>query len=84
MLLAQSPDTHDQAEQYFRDAIAVAQQQQAKSWELRAATSLARLLYSDGRLDAARACLSPVYQWFTEGLATPDLTDALAVLDELS
>ena len=58
--------------------------QQAKSWELRAATSLARLWREQGRRAEARELLAPVYGWFTEGFDTADLKDAKALLDELS
>ena len=58
--------------------------QQAKSWELRAATSLARMWMGRGRSDEARALLSPVYGWFTEGFETADLKDAKALLDQLA
>ncbi len=57
--------------------------QSAKGWELRAATSLARLWQSQGKAKDARALLAPVYDWFTEGLDTADLKDAKALLEEL-
>jgi len=69
---------------YFERALAVAQQQQAKSWELRAAMSMARLWRDQGKRDEARELLAPVYGWFTEGFETLDLKDARALLDELS
>ena len=72
------------AEADFREAIALAQKMEAKAWELRATTSLARLLGSQGRRDEARAMLSEIYGWFTEGFDTADLKDAKALLDELS
>jgi tetratricopeptide (TPR) repeat protein len=80
--------SHDQAagaraEACFRDAIAIARLQGAKSWELRATTSLARLLAKQGRRDEARAMLAEIYNWFTEGFDTADLKDAKALLDEL-
>jgi predicted ATPase len=56
----------------------------AKSWELRAAMSLARLLASEGRRDEARTKIAEIYNWFTEGFDTTDLKDAKALLDELS
>jgi predicted ATPase len=62
----------------------VARQQQAKSWELRAATSLARLWYSQGKCQEASDLLAPVYAWFTEGFDTADLQEAHALLAELS
>ena len=61
----------------------VAREQQAKSWELRAAMSMARLRYDQGKRDEARALLAPVYGWFTEGFDTLDLKEAKALLDEL-
>jgi predicted ATPase len=67
----------------FREAIQVAQRQSAKSWELRATTSLARLLASHGRRDEARIMLAEIYNWFTEGFDTADLIDAKALIDEL-
>jgi adenylate cyclase len=77
-------DEPEDAEHCFRRAIEVAREQEAKSLELRAATSLARLLRAQGRRDEARALLQPVYAWFTEGFDTADLNDAKALLDELS
>ena len=71
------------AEAYFERALAVARQQQAKSWALRAAMSMARLWHDQGKHDAARALLAPVYGWFTEGFDTLDLKDAKALLEEL-
>ncbi|MDP6352635.1 MAG: hypothetical protein QF827_10440, partial [Alphaproteobacteria bacterium] len=67
-----------------RRAIEIAQSQDAKSWELRAATSLARLWQAQGKTAEARDLLSPVYGWFTEGFDTADLKDAKALLDELA
>jgi predicted ATPase len=72
------------AQAYFTRAIAVARQQQAKSWELRAATSMARLWRDQGKRDRARELLARVYGWFTEGLDTLDLKEAKALLDELA
>jgi len=71
------------AEAYFERALAVARTQQAKSWELRAAMSLARLWRDQGKRDAASDLLAPVYGWFTEGFDTLDLKEAKALLDEL-
>jgi predicted ATPase len=71
------------AEIYFERALAVARQQQAKSWELRAAMSMARLWRDQGKRDEARELLAPVYGWFTEGFETLDLKEAKALLDEL-
>jgi predicted ATPase len=72
------------AEASFERALAVARQQQAKSWELRAATSLARLWRRQGKVQQARELLAPVYGWFTEGFDTRDLKDAKALLEELA
>ncbi len=72
------------AEVCFLKAIEVAVSQAAKSFELRAATSLARLWREHGKTAEARELLAPVYGWFTEGLDTPDLMDAKTLLDELS
>jgi predicted ATPase len=71
------------AQRYFERALAVARQQQAKSWELRAAMSLARLWRDQGKVQQARELLAPVYGWFTEGFETRDLKDAKALLDQL-
>jgi class 3 adenylate cyclase/predicted ATPase len=71
------------AEAYFERALAVARKQQAKSWELRAAMSMARLWRDQGKRDEARDLLAPVYGWFTEGFDTLDLKEAKALLDEL-
>ena len=72
------------AEEYFQHALAVARQQQAKSFELRAAMSLARLWCDQGKVQQARELLAPVYGWFTEGFDTRDLKEARAVLDALA
>ena len=66
------------------DALAVARQQQAKSWKLRAAMSLARLWRGQGKVRGARELLAPVYGWFTEGFDTRDLKEAKALLDDLA
>jgi predicted ATPase len=71
------------AQSYFERALAVARQQQAESWELRAAMSLARLWRDQGKVQQARELLAPVYGWFTEGFDTRDLKEAKALLDEL-
>ena len=84
LLLMQDASNSPQAEQYFRTAIEIAWRQSAKSWELRATTSLARLLAKQGKRDEARAMLSEIYNWFTEGFDTADLKDAKALLHELS
>ena len=80
-----SPE-HDtaKAEAYFEYARAVARQQKAKSWELRAAMSLARLWRDQGKVQQARELLAPVYGWFTEGFDTRDLKEAKALLEELA
>jgi predicted ATPase len=77
---------HDasKAEGYFRRALSLARSQQAKSWELRASMSLARLWRDQGKQDEARELLAPVYSWFTEGFDTRDLKEAKALLDALS
>jgi predicted ATPase len=67
----------------FRRAVATAREQDARSWELRAATSLARWWAECGKRQEAREILAPVYGWFTEGFDTADLKDAKALLDEL-
>jgi predicted ATPase len=69
------------AEQLYRKALAIAEQQEAKLWELRAAVSLAQLRRDQGQAAAARDLLAPVYGWFTEGFDTPDLKEAKALLD---
>jgi class 3 adenylate cyclase/predicted ATPase len=78
------PEQDIKAETHFERALAIAREQQAKSWELRAALSLARLLRDQGRRDEARELLAPVYGWFTEGFDTLDLKQAKALLDELA
>ena len=82
-LTSPEPDTV-KAEAYFDRAVALARAQQAKSWELRAATSLACLWRDQGKRDAARELLAPVYGWFTEGFDTLDLKEAKALLDGLA
>jgi predicted ATPase len=72
------------AEELYREALSIAAEQEAKLWELRAAVSLARLRRDQGRRAEARDLLAPVYGWFTEGLTTPDLQEAKALLGELS
>ena len=73
----------DEAETPLREAIDWARQQQAKSWELRASTTLAELLVERGHRNAARAQLAPIYNWFTEGFDTHDLKAARRLLDSL-
>src|SRR5262249_23319990 len=72
------------AEADFREAIAMAQRMEAKAWELRATTSLARLLQKQAKRKEARQMLAQAYGWFTEGFDTADLKDAKALLEELS
>jgi len=84
LLLAQSPSNDEEAEASFRKSLDVARRQSAKSWELRAATSLARLWQQQGRRQEAHELLAPVYDWFTEGFDTRDLKDAKALLEELA
>jgi predicted ATPase len=72
------------AEAYFERALSVARQQQVKSWELRAAMSMARLWRDQGKQHEARELLAPVYGWFTEGFDTPDLKEAKKLLDDLT
>jgi predicted ATPase len=74
----------DEGQRALEAALRVAQRQQAKSYELRAATSMARLWRDQGKRDEARDLLAPVYGWFTEGFDTLDLKEAKALLDELS
>jgi predicted ATPase len=71
------------ADAAFKSAITIARRQQAKSFELRASTSLARFIAKQGRRDEARAILAEIYNWFTEGFDTADLKDAKSLLDEL-
>ncbi len=75
--------TADEAEARFESALGASRKQQAKSWELRAAMSMARLWRDQGKRDEARDLLAPVYGWFTEGFDTLDLKEAKALLDEL-
>ena len=82
-MLDENPDLA-KAEAYFERALAVARQQQAKSWELRAAMSMARLWRDQGKVQQARELLAPVYGWFTEGFDTRDLKGAKELLDELA
>jgi serine/threonine protein kinase/predicted ATPase len=81
ILLAQSSANQVEAEACFQDALAVADRQKAKSWELRATMSLCRLWQQQGRQAEARARLNTLYGWFAEGFATPDLQDAKKLLD---
>jgi predicted ATPase len=77
------PDAHGEAEAYFCNALTIARQQQAKSPELRAATSLARLWQQQGKQAEAHDMLSEIYGWFTEGFDTKDLREAKALLEEV-
>jgi hypothetical protein len=72
------------AEACFERALSVARMQQAKSWELRASMSLARLWRDQGKVQQARELLAPVYGWFTKGFDTRDLKEAKALLEELA
>jgi predicted ATPase len=83
-VLKQNDSNVEEAENCFRRAIEIARNQSAKSWELRATTSLAWLLVQRGRRDEARAMLAGIYNWFTEGFDTADLKDAKGLLDELA
>jgi predicted ATPase len=83
LLLKQDASNAAQAGRSFRTAIEISRKQRAKSWELRATTSLARLLAKQGNRKEARTMLSAIYNWFTEGFDTADLKDAKALLDEL-
>jgi class 3 adenylate cyclase/tetratricopeptide (TPR) repeat protein len=84
LLLSRTVADREDPERCIRKAIDIARRQGAKSWELRATTSLARLLRDTGRRDGARTMLTEIYNWFTEGFDTADLKDAKALLDELS
>jgi len=82
LLRHRAPDAA-QAEACFQQALTVARRQQAKSWELRAATSLARLWQQQGKRQEAHDLLASVYGWFTEGFDTADLQDARVLLETL-
>jgi class 3 adenylate cyclase/predicted ATPase len=84
LLLRQPTPDAAQAEACFQQALAVARRQQAKSWELRTAISLARLWRRQGKRAEAHELLAPVYSWFTEGFDTADLQEALALLEALA
>jgi predicted ATPase len=84
-LLLMAPDRQPHAAEFcFQRAIATAREQCARMWELRTATSLARLWRDQGRRAEARDLLAPVYGWFTEGFDTPDLKKACVLLDDLA
>ena len=81
----QDPNSNTKAaERSLLNALEVARAQDAKGWELRAATSLARLWEAQGKTAEARELLAPIYAWFTEGFDTQNLKDARALLEELS
>ena len=82
-LMSPEPDAA-KAEAYFERALAVAREQQAKSWELRAAMSMARLWRDQGKRKEGWDLLAPIYNWFTEGFDTLDLKEAVALLKELA
>jgi serine/threonine protein kinase len=84
LFLAESPDRRSDAEACFSLAIETARRQQSRGWELRATTSLARLWRQAGRRDEARAALAAIYESYTEGFATPDLSDAKSLMNSLS
>jgi hypothetical protein len=73
-----------EVETHYRQALQVARRHEARSWELRATISLARLWQSQGKQEEARQILSEIYDWFSEGFETPDLKEAKVLLDELS
>ena len=83
-LLALDPENPAEAEACFRQAVAISRRHQARSLELRATMSLARLWQRQGRRDEARAMLAEIYGWFTEGFETADLQEAKAFLDATS
>jgi predicted ATPase len=83
LFLNQDPPDVDEAERCFRNAIELAQEMGAKSPELRASISLARLLAKHGQRKEARTMLAEIYGWFTEGFDTPDLKDAKSLLEDL-
>ena len=83
LILLQAPGAISTAESAFRQAVAIARRQGAKSWELRATMSLTRLLEAQGKRDEARRMLGEIYGWFTEGFDTADLKNAKALLHKL-
>jgi predicted ATPase len=83
ILLVHSAEHHAEAETCFRQALDVARRQQAKSWELRAATSLSRLWQQQGKRAEAHTLLAEVYDWFTEGFDTADVREARRLLTDL-
>jgi predicted ATPase len=83
ILLDRDSNAVEEAEALLGQSLEIARRQEAKTFELRAATSLARLWQRQGKRDAARDLLAPVYEWFTEGFETRDLIEAKALLAEL-
>ena len=81
--MALSGEAHAEPERCFENAMDLARQQNAKSLELRAVVSLARLKQRHGQTEQARELLTSIYDWFTEGFNSPDLKDAKALLNEL-
>ena len=84
LLLLQDQDHPEAAQACFQEAVTMAREQDARSFELRAAMSLARLWRDQGKVQQARELLAPVYGWFTEGFDTRDLKEAKALLEELA
>jgi predicted ATPase len=84
ILLDDAADAVEEAETLFGRSIEIARRQQAKWFELRTATRLARLWQHQSKRDQARALLAPIYDWFSEGFDTADLKEAKALLEELS
>ena len=82
--LTPNPQAEAEAEACFHKAIEIARRQSARSWELRAVTSLSRLRQQQGKREEARQMLAEIYGWFTEGFDTPNLKEARALLVELS
>ena len=84
LLVRQDDSDAAEAQKCFERALEIARQRNARSYELRATMSLARLLTKQGRRDEARTMLADIYNWFTEGFDTADLKDAKALLDQLA
>ena len=84
LLLASGRGKAEEVEEALIESLEIARQQQAKSWELRSATSLGRLWRDQGKVQQARELLGPVYGWFTEGFDTRDLKEAKELLDTLA
>ena len=84
ILLDTDGNAAPEAEALFGQSLEIARRQEAKTFEVRAATSLARLWQRQGKRAAARALLTPLYAWFTEGFATRDLREAKALLVEIA